>query len=129
PVRGNRAASAAGGCRRIRRGDCVFCGMLPDRTAAGSMSAARIGGGGGVDARAARGARIQWGENRMLEVGVLFWADRDDLATIRAFGVSTGQMVVPGPMPLDQAAAAHWKTALSTAQFTLVTVFAAYEGE
>jgi sugar phosphate isomerase/epimerase len=65
----------------------------------------------------------------MLEVGVLFWTDRDDLATIRAFGVSTGQMVVPGSMPLDQAAAGHWKSALSAAQFTVVTVFAAYEGE
>jgi sugar phosphate isomerase/epimerase len=65
----------------------------------------------------------------MLEVGVLFWTDRDDLATIRSFDVRTGQLAVPGTMKLDQAATAHWKSVLTDAQFTPVTVVAAYEGE
>jgi sugar phosphate isomerase/epimerase len=65
----------------------------------------------------------------MLEPGILFWTDRDDLATIRAFGVSTGQLGVPGTMTLDDAAAAQWKRALDEAQFAVVTVIAAYEGE
>ena len=64
-----------------------------------------------------------------LEPGILMWADRDDLATICAFGVRIGQLAVPGSMPLDDAAATHWKSALDAAQFTIVTVVAAYEGE
>src|SRR5260370_29988516 len=64
-----------------------------------------------------------------LEPGILLWADRDDLAAICAFGVRTGQLAVPGGMPLDDVAAAHWKSALEAAQFTIVTVVAAYTGE
>ncbi|MDE3164726.1 MAG: sugar phosphate isomerase/epimerase [Acidobacteriota bacterium] len=59
----------------------------------------------------------------------MFWGDRDDLATIRGFGVRTGQLGVSGGMTVNEEAAAHWKAALDAAQFTVVTVVAAYDGE
>ena len=65
----------------------------------------------------------------MWEPGVMFWADRDDLATITGFGVRTGQLGVSGGMTLDDGAASYWKAALADAGFTIVTVVAAYEGE
>jgi sugar phosphate isomerase/epimerase len=58
-----------------------------------------------------------------LEPGVMFWAGRDRPEDIRALGVRCGQMCVPGELKLDAAAQA-WNPGL-----TLVTVFAAYEGE
>jgi sugar phosphate isomerase/epimerase len=59
----------------------------------------------------------------------MFWAERDDLAVIGALGVRYGQLGIPGGMQLDAAAARHWKQALAAAGITVVTVFAAYEGE
>jgi sugar phosphate isomerase/epimerase len=63
------------------------------------------------------------------ETGVIFWAGRDDLATVQSFGVRCGQLGVPGGMALDAAAAARWRTALEESAFTVVTVVAAYLGE
>jgi sugar phosphate isomerase/epimerase len=63
------------------------------------------------------------------EVGVMFWAGRDNLAEIRSLGVQCGQLGVPGDLELTKPVAAEWKTALDAAQFPLVTVFAAYNGE
>jgi sugar phosphate isomerase/epimerase len=63
------------------------------------------------------------------ETGVIFWADRDDLATVKSFGVRCGQLGVPGGMELNAAVAAQWRTALDDAGFTIVTVVAAYLGE
>ncbi|MCU1234567.1 MAG: Xylose isomerase domain protein barrel [Candidatus Solibacter sp.] len=65
----------------------------------------------------------------MLEPGVMFWAERDDLAIIGQLGIRYGQLGIPGGMPLDDAAAVHWKKSLAAAGITVVTVFAAYEGE
>ena len=65
----------------------------------------------------------------MFEPGVMFWAERDDLEMVRSLGVRYGQLGIPGGMPLTDAGAAQWKTALAAAGLTLVTVFAAYEGE
>lgn len=59
-----------------------------------------------------------------LEPGVMFWAERDSLDEIRGLGVRCGQMCIPGGMKLTEGAAQEWKSEL-----TLVTVFAAYEGE
>ncbi len=59
-----------------------------------------------------------------LEPGVMFWAERDNLDEIRAFGIRCGQMCIPGDMQLTAAAAQKWKSDLA-----LGTVFAAYEGE
>ncbi len=64
-----------------------------------------------------------------MEVGVMFWAERDHLAEIKSLGVRCGQLGVPGSMELTDAAAQDWKAALTDQQFTLVTVFAAYNGE
>jgi len=63
------------------------------------------------------------------EVGVMFWAGRDNLEQIRVLGVRCGQLGLEGDVDLNPALAAHWKSALDQAQFTLATVFAAYNGE
>lgn len=68
---------------------------------------------------------------RDMEIGVMFWAGRDPLETLRevkSLGVRCGQLGVPGNLPLD-GAAAGWRAALEAEDFTIVTVFAAYEGE
>ena len=59
----------------------------------------------------------------------MFWAERDDLEMVRSLGVRYGQLGIPGSMRLTGAVAAQWKAALEAAGLTLVTVFAAYEGE
>jgi len=59
----------------------------------------------------------------------MFWAERDDLAVIAALGVRYGQLGIPGGMTLDEAVAAQWKQDLAAAGITVVTVFAAYDGE
>jgi sugar phosphate isomerase/epimerase len=64
-----------------------------------------------------------------LEPGVMFWAERDNLAEIAAMGVRCGQLGLPGEMELTPDAAEAWRLALERADFTLVTVFAAYAGE
>jgi len=60
-----------------------------------------------------------------LEPGVVFWGERDSLAEIRALGARCGQLVIPGGMPLNADAAATW----TSSDITILTVFAAYEGE
>ncbi len=65
----------------------------------------------------------------MFEPGVMFWAERDDLAVIASLGVRYGQLGLPGRMQLGDAAAARWKQDLAAAGLTVVTVFAAYDGE
>ena len=57
------------------------------------------------------------------------WAERDNLEMALSLGVKYGQLGIPGGMQLTEAVAAKWKAALAAAGFTLVTVFAAYEGE
>jgi sugar phosphate isomerase/epimerase len=59
----------------------------------------------------------------------MFWAERDNLEMVRSFGVRYGQLGIPGGMQLTEASAAHWKGAIEGVGLTLVTVFAAYEGE
>ena len=51
---------------------------------------------------------------RDLEVGLMFWAGGDPLETLRdikSFGVSSGQLGVPGDLSLE-GAAERWKDAL-----------------
>lgn len=64
-----------------------------------------------------------------LEPGVMFWAERDTVSEIRSLGVRSGQLAIPGAMALTEAVAAAWKAELEREEFTLVTVFATYEGE
>ena len=64
-----------------------------------------------------------------LEPGVMFWTDRDHVADIKKLGVRCGQLGVDGAFEMTTAAAEDWRSALEQEDFTLVTVFAAYEGE
>ncbi|MBI3473469.1 MAG: hypothetical protein HY013_19110, partial [Candidatus Solibacter usitatus] len=69
---------------------------------------------------------------RDLEIGVMFWGGRDPVETLRevkSLGVRCGQIGIPGDMEIGPAAQAAWKTALEAEQFTLLTVFAAFNGE
>jgi L-ribulose-5-phosphate 3-epimerase len=63
------------------------------------------------------------------EVGVMFWAGRDNLAEIQSLGVRCGQLGVGGDIELTSHVAAEWKASLEKADFPLATVFAAYNGE
>jgi sugar phosphate isomerase/epimerase len=63
------------------------------------------------------------------EVGVMFWAGRDTLDEIRSLGVRCGQLGIPGDLKLSMDVAAEWRSALEEADFPIVTVFAAYDGE
>src|SRR4051794_40686712 len=70
-------------------------------------------------------------ELRELAVGVMFWAGRDPLTTIRemkALGAECGQLGLPGDLPLV-GAAQGWKEAMDAEQFPIVTVFCSYTGE
>lgn len=64
-----------------------------------------------------------------LETGVMLWAGRDSLAEMKSFGVRSGQIGLAEDTPLTDAFRNGWKEALAREQFTLVTVFCAYEGE
>ncbi len=67
-----------------------------------------------------------------IEIGVMFWGGGDPLETVRrvkSWGVSCGQIGLPGDMDLAAASADAWKKALAAEGFTLVTVFTAYSGE
>lgn len=62
----------------------------------------------------------------------MFWAGRDPVETIRDFkalGVRCGQLGVPGNVTMDLDSAARWRSALEAEDFTLATLFAAYNGE
>jgi sugar phosphate isomerase/epimerase len=67
-----------------------------------------------------------------LEVGLFFWAEPDASETLRnvkSTGVRSGQLAIDGTVKLGPAAVSAWKDALAREAFSLVTVFAAYEGE
>jgi sugar phosphate isomerase/epimerase len=64
-----------------------------------------------------------------IEVGVMFWAGRDNLAEIKSLGVGWGQLGIGGSIALTPAFTAEWKSALAREQFRLATVVCAYEGE
>jgi sugar phosphate isomerase/epimerase len=59
----------------------------------------------------------------------MFWADRDHLAEVKSLGVRCGQLGIAGGTNLTETTAQDWKAALDEQGFTLVTVFAAYNGE
>jgi len=65
------------------------------------------------------------------EIGVMFWAGRDPVETVRelkALGARCGQIGVAGDTPLA-GAAPKWKAALAAEDFPVVTAFCAYNGE
>ena len=62
----------------------------------------------------------------------MFWAGEppaQTLETLRDLGFRCGQIGVPGKLELDSRMIQDWKKALEQAQFTVYTVFAAFEGE
>lgn len=64
-----------------------------------------------------------------LEIGVMFWAKPDALATLREvkeFGVRCGQLGIPGDLSLDPKA---WSDALKKEDFHIATAFCSYIGE
>jgi len=64
-----------------------------------------------------------------LEIGAMFWAERDRLDEIHSMGIRCGQLGIAGGTDLGHHFVDDWKRALSDLDFTLVTVFAAYSGE
>jgi sugar phosphate isomerase/epimerase len=67
-----------------------------------------------------------------LEIGVMFWGGPDPIETLRevkALGVRCGQIGIAGVMDIGAKAQEAWKSALAAEQFTLVTAFAAFNGE
>jgi len=64
-----------------------------------------------------------------MEIGVMFWAGRDNLKEIGALGVRSGQLGVGGDIALTSQAAAEWREAIAEAQFSIATVVCAYTGE
>jgi sugar phosphate isomerase/epimerase len=66
---------------------------------------------------------------RELEIGAMFWAGRDTVPRIKSLGVRCGQLGIGGDVPMDRAAAESWKNTLEQEDFTVVTCFAAYNGE
>jgi sugar phosphate isomerase/epimerase len=64
-----------------------------------------------------------------LEIGVMFWADRDRLAEIASLGVHCGQLGIAGSTEIDGTFVKDWRAALEEQQFALATVFCAYNGE
>ena len=64
-----------------------------------------------------------------MEPGAMFWAERDNLAEIKSLGVRCGQLGFFGGAALNESVAAQWQADLKREDFTLVTVFAAYNGE
>jgi sugar phosphate isomerase/epimerase len=66
------------------------------------------------------------------ETGVMFWAGdapAQTLETLLNLGFRCGQIGIPGKLELDSRLVQDWKKALQQAQFTISTVFAAFEGE
>jgi L-ribulose-5-phosphate 3-epimerase len=61
-----------------------------------------------------------------MEIGVMFWAGRDDLAEIRSM-VDCGQLGIGGEIELTRHFAAEWQASLE--KFRLATVVCAYRGE
>ena len=62
------------------------------------------------------------------EIGVMFWAGRDPVETLRelkALGARCGQIGIPGDFPLA-GAAAQWKAALQAEDFPVVVTMDAH---
>jgi sugar phosphate isomerase/epimerase len=67
-----------------------------------------------------------------LETGVMFWSwhgPEETVREVKSLGVRCGQFGIPGDLALGPEAAAKWKAAFAGEGFTVVTVFAAYNGE
>jgi sugar phosphate isomerase/epimerase len=69
---------------------------------------------------------------RDMEVGLMFWGEKNPARTIRAvkaLGLQCGHLGFAGHVPLDSASVQAWKAALEQEAFAVTTIWAAYEGE
>ncbi|HVO96902.1 MAG TPA: sugar phosphate isomerase/epimerase family protein [Bryobacteraceae bacterium] len=64
-----------------------------------------------------------------MEIGVMFWDGRDNLADLRKLGVRAGQLGVGPDVALSSEAAAQWREKIADAGFSIFTVVCAYQGE
>jgi len=63
-----------------------------------------------------------------MEIGVMMWAGRDNVAEMKSLGAVCGQLGIGGDYNLA-GAADGWKKDLDDNSFPIVTVFCAYNGE
>jgi sugar phosphate isomerase/epimerase len=66
---------------------------------------------------------------REREIGVMFWAGRDDVTRLKSYGIRCGQLGMPWNAALDDASADEWRALLDREDFPIVTVVADFEGE
>ena len=64
-----------------------------------------------------------------LEVGAMFWAERDSLDDIAAMKVKVGQLCIGGDTQITAGFSTHLKVELAQRGIEVLTVFAAYQGE
>lgn len=67
-----------------------------------------------------------------MEVGLMFWGEKNPAFTIRqvrALGLACGHLGFAGHVRLGPEVASQWKAALDENQFTVTTIWAAFEGE
>ncbi len=64
-----------------------------------------------------------------MQPGAMFWIGREEIGELTQLGLRCGQLGVAGGIQLTDALGSQWKRDLDAAQFTLMTVFAAYDGE
>lgn len=68
---------------------------------------------------------------RELEIGLMFWGERNPRMAVRgikALGLRCGQLGIAGHVPLEEVTPL-WKETLAQEDFAVTTVFAAYTGE
>ena len=64
-----------------------------------------------------------------LEVGCMFWVERDTIAGIAAMGVRCGQLGIHGDTPITPEFIEKIKSDVAAHDFHIITVVAAYSGE
>jgi L-ribulose-5-phosphate 3-epimerase len=64
-----------------------------------------------------------------LEVGCMFWVERDTIAGIAAMGVRCGQLGIHGDTPITPEFIEDTKRELARHDFQIITIVAAYSGE
>ncbi len=64
-----------------------------------------------------------------MQIGIMFWAGRDNPASIAAFGVHHGQLGIGGDFELSPQAAADYRALLARVEIAPTTVMVAFNGE
>ena len=66
---------------------------------------------------------------KAFEIGAMFWMGRESLEELQSLGMRCGQLGAAGGADLSDATAAQWKRDAEAAEFALLSVVAAYDGE